>query len=198
MMRNALRNWDEKPEFKHIKPGSLENAKTVEEFFVALKPHYLDCTLLYIAISAQKNTVAKEKMADYLEMKQEADVLLREKDELLSPVQISNGGENSHLIAGAVIQKERMSGREYEETTSWLSYLWGVPRAALGFFWGKKGSVIIKWQIDASLESNIKAEAITGLALRVLSKLNVTEITLGDSYHLEIPQLTPEAEVWSS
>jgi cell division septum initiation protein DivIVA len=193
MMRNALRNWDEKPEFRHIEPGSLENAKTVEEFFVALKPHYLDCTLLYIAIRAQKNSAAKEKMAEYLEMKQEADVLLREKDEL-SPDQTSNGGENSQLIAGAVIQKEGMSGREYEETTSWLSYLWGVPRAALNFLRGKKGSVIIEWQIDASLEPLIRAGAITGLALRVLSKLNVTEIKLGDSYRLEIPQLMHEAE----
>lgn len=191
MMRNALRNWDEKPEFKGIEPGSLEKARTVEEFFVALKPHYLDCTLLYIAIRAQKNTVAKKKMEEYLALKEEADVLQDEKDEMLAAVQASS----QCAIAEAVIQKEALSGKQYEETTSWLSYMWGIPRVALRFLWGKKGSIIVQWQIDASLESYVKTVGISGQALKALSKLSVTQVTLGNSYWLEIPQLTPMAKV---
>ena len=198
MMRNALRDWEAKPEFKMIVPGSLENARTVEEFVVALKPTCLDCTLLYIAVRAQRNTAAKEKLEKYFQLKEKTPVPIRMQEEEETP---SVGDQNgtaitsSYSIAKAVIQEEVLSGKQYEETTSWLSYVWKIPRVALSFLYAEKGSIVLRWQIDASLESHIGAVPITGHALKVLSGLRVTRVTLGDSYQLEIPNLAPDAEV---
>ena len=192
--------WQENPKFKNVLSESYKTASSVKEFFDALRPTCLDCELLAITVEATKCLEAIAALDRYLKVKDSTTIPTSgddEKDKVESTVQTSpNGCASNFKIVEACIQKESVNGRQYEEATGWLSYMWKIPRAALRFFRGKKGSVILEWQIEASLESHISSVPVTGLALKKFAAMGVTQIKVGDSYELEIPtELPPEAEV---
>jgi len=188
--------WRKNPKFKRILSDSYKKATSVKEFIDALHPTCLDCELLAISVEATRCTEAIARLDDYLELKDSKSITISGSvvggDSVAEGV--ANGNADS-MTAGAVIRREGLTGRQYEQTTNWLSYVWEIPRAAFRFFWSKKGSFILRWKIDTSLEPHIRSVPITGGALKEGAELQVSEITLGDSYTLEIPNLSQEAEV---
>ena len=186
--------WRKNPKFKKILTDSYKKATSVKEFIDALHPTCLDCELLSIAVKATRCMEAIDRLDEYLELKESKSIPGSEAggDEATEGVANENA---DNMTAGAVIRRDGLTGRQYEQTTNWLSYVWEIPRAAFRFFWSKKGSFILTWKMDSSLEPHIRSMPITGEALKTFAEFQVSEITLGDSYKLEIPSLPQEAEV---
>ena len=185
--------WRKNPKFKRILSDSYNKATSVKEFIDALHPTCLDCELLAISVQATRCTEAIARLDDYLELKNRKPITVSGSG--VGGDSVAEGVANDSMTAGAVIRREGLTGKQYEQTTNWLSYVWKIPRAAFRFFWSKKGSFILRWKIDSSLEPHIRSVPITGGALKEGAELQVSEITLGDSYTLEIPNLSQEAEV---
>ena len=188
--------WRENPKFKCIVSDSYRKATSIKEFIDALHPTCLDCELLAFSVEATECREAIAKLERYLKVKDSESISTSEDRE--GEGRANEGvvnGDAAYKPAGAVLRRGAMTGKQYEQTTSWLSRIWDIPRAAFRFFWSKKGSFILRWKIDPSLEPHIRSVSITGGALKEGAELQVSNISLGDSYTLEIPNLSQEADV---
>ena len=194
-MKLAMKSldWRNKPEFRQVSSDSFKSATDAKEFIEAIDQTYFDCELLRIAVKASKCNEAITAMEEYLELKDHKDIPITEDGTVAT-----RGASNRqchYSRVRAISQRGSMNGNQYEKITNVLSKLWKIPRAALSFLWCTKGSFKVYWRVHPSLVAHITSLPITGQNLRQLAELQVTEVTLDESYKLSIPSLPPKADV---
>ena len=194
-MKLAMKSldWRNKPEFRHISSDSFKSATDVKEFIEAIEPTCLDCELLRIAVKASKCNEAITAMEEYLALKDLVDIPITEDGTVATRVASNRQCQCSRVRV--ISQRGSMNGNQYEKITNMLSKLWESPRAALRFLWCTKGSFKVYWRVHPSLVAHITSLPITGQNLKELAELQVTEVTLDESYKLSVPSLPPEADV---